>query len=149
VLDLARTTSLVYMAAGGQVQDANMDSTAPAKISFSFKAKVKPSKQTVIPSQPSAFASLDEEPDVPAPSMAKPGKSGPRSLIPTQATMTKAQKKEMEQQKKVDATVYEYDEVYDSLKEAERLAVIAREEEAKIRQVQPHFFLIVFFFWII
>lgn len=46
----------------------------------------------------------------------------------------------MEQQKKVDATVYEYDEVYDSLKEAERLAAIAREEEAKIRQVQPPFF---------
>jgi coiled-coil domain-containing protein 55 len=122
-----------------------MDSTAPAKISFSFKAKAKPSKPTVVPSQPSAFVSLDEEQDAQAPNgSAKPGKSEPRSLVPTQTTMTKAMKKEMEQQKKVDATVYEYDEVYDSLKEAERLAAIAREEEAKIRQVQPHFpYLIV------
>lgn len=115
-----------------------MDSTTPAKISFSFKAKVKPSKPAVVPPQPSAFASLDEEPDTPAPGTSKPGKAGPRSLVPVQAKMTKAMKKEMEQQKKVDATVYEYDEVYDSLKAAERQAVAAKEEEAKIRQVQTH-----------
>lgn len=34
----------------------------------------------------------------------------------------------------MDATVYQYDEVYDRLKEADRLAEIAKEEEAKIRQ---------------
>lgn len=53
--------------------------------------------------------------------------------------MTKAMKREMEAQRKVDATVYQYDEVYDRLKEADRLAEIAREEEAKIRQVRYHF----------
>ncbi|PVF97781.1 hypothetical protein CPB86DRAFT_734107 [Serendipita vermifera] len=48
--------------------------------------------------------------------------------------MTKAMKREMEEQQKVDSTVYQYDEVYDRLKEAERLAEVAKEEEAKIRQ---------------
>ena len=115
-----------------------MDPAPPTKLSFSFKAKPKAKAATAVPLQSSAFASLDDEPLEEEVSSSKPGRPGftkPKSLVPTQVTMTKAMKREMEAQKRVDATVYQYDEVYDRLKEADRLAEIAREEEAKIRQV--------------
>ncbi|CAG8606565.1 14950_t:CDS:2 [Acaulospora colombiana] len=111
-----------------------MDSAPPAKISFSLKSKAKPKPTTSVPTQASAFGSFDEEVDPPAPAPAKPGKGGPKPHVATQTILTKAMKKEMEEQQKVDSTVYQYDEVYDRLKEAERLAEVAREEEAKIRQ---------------
>jgi hypothetical protein len=117
------------------IVDIIMDSAPPAKVSFSLKAKAKVKPTTSIPTPVSAFGSFDEEVNSPAEVPAKPGKSGPKSLVATRTVMTKAMKREMEEQQKVDATVYQYDEVYDRLKEAERLAEVAKEEEAKIRQV--------------
>jgi coiled-coil domain-containing protein 55 len=119
----------------------NMDPAPTTKLSFSFKAKPKPKATTGIPPQSSAFAALDDDPveeDFGSSKSSRPGITKPKSLVPTQVVMTKAMKREMEEQKKVDATVYQYDEVYDRLKEADRQAELAREEEAKIRQVYCH-----------
>lgn len=118
-------------------------SIAPTKLSFSFKSKSKPPPKTAAP-QPSAFASFDDDQpstdDIAPDAKKKGGKgkkaNGPISLIATSSTLTKAQRREMEEQKRVDATVYEYDSIYDSLKEAERRAEEKKEEEAKIRQVR-------------
>jgi len=119
---------------------ANMDPAPTTKLSFSFKAKPKPKATTGIPLQ-SAFAALDDDPveeDSGSSKPSRPGITKHKSLVPTQVVMTKAMKREMEEQKKVDATVYQYDEVYDRLKEADRQAELVREEEAKIRQVYCH-----------
>jgi hypothetical protein len=120
---------------------ANMDPAPTTKLSFSFKPKPKVKATAAIPPQPYAFSNLDDEhieEDSGASKPGRPGMTKSTSLIPTQVTMTKAMKREMEEQKRVDATVYQYDEVYDRLKEADRQAEIAREEEAKIRQVHCH-----------
>jgi hypothetical protein len=130
---------------GGVSGKHKMDSatTAPTKLSFSFKSKTTAKPPPPKPVQPAAFGFGDEEPDgdVVAPSSSKsgkPGKIGNANLRPpvqTQTAVTKAMQREMEAQKKVDATVYQYDEVYDRLKEAEKQAEKVKEEEAKIRQV--------------
>jgi len=123
-----------------------MDLTPTPKLSFSFKAKPKPKATPVIPPQRPAFTALDDdqvEEDTTVPNPGRPGVVKPKSLVPTQAIITKAMKREMEEQKKVDATVYQYDEVYDRLKEADRLAQLAKEEEAKIRQVYCHLSLYI------
>ncbi|CAG7846750.1 SubName: Full=Uncharacterized protein {ECO:0000313/EMBL:CCA72802.1} [Serendipita indica DSM 11827] len=112
-----------------------MESTTPAKVSFSLKAKPKPKPVPPVAPQTSAFGSFDGDEEPLAPKLSRPDKSSaPLSMVPKQGTITKAMKREMEQQKKVDATVYLYDEVYDNLKEAERINQAAKEEEAKTRQ---------------
>ncbi|KAG8776728.1 hypothetical protein FRC20_010700 [Serendipita sp. 405] len=110
-----------------------MDPAPPAaKISFSLKAKPKSKTPNIPPQQVSAFSSLDDEGEAPTP---KPTKNArPIAMVSTQSGMTKAMRREMDRQKRVDATVYQYDEVYDGLKEAERLEEIKKEEEARIRQ---------------
>lgn len=119
---------------------ANMDPVPTTKLSISFKAKPKPKAVAGIPPQASPFTVLDDDPveESGSSKLGGPRITKPKSLVPTQVVMTKAMKREMEEQKKVDATVYQYDEVYDQLKEADRQAEVAREEEAKIRQVYCH-----------
>ncbi|KAG8829950.1 hypothetical protein FRC17_005744 [Serendipita sp. 399] len=110
-----------------------MDPTPPApKISFSLKSKPKPKTPSVPPPRSSAFDTLDDDGDGPAPKLAK--NTGAIAMVPTQAVMSKAMKREMERQKKVDPTVYLYDEVHDGLKEAARLEELKKEDEAQIRQ---------------
>lgn len=106
-----------------------MATSAPPKISFSLKGKAKQKNEPPKGLPGAAFASMDEDEQ---PSAARPSKV---SLVPTSAVMTKAMKKQIEDQKKIDATVYQYDEVWDYLKEAERQAEQAKEEEALTRQV--------------
>ena len=102
---------------------------APVKLGFSLKQKpntnTRPQRRAA-----SSFLSLDD--DEPA----KPGRTAPGPLVATEASMSKSLRKQLEEQKKIDPHAFEYDEVWDQMKDAERQAELAREEEAKIRKVR-------------
>ncbi len=113
------------------------------KVSFSLaNSKTKTTKPVgAAPSlkRPAAFASLgDDEPIDAAPtSVGISSNAGANKLLVAQGVlMSKAMKKRMEEEKKIDATVFEYDEVWDKMQDAKQRQKEAKEVDAKERKVR-------------
>lgn len=107
----------------------NLPPAAPVKLGFSLKQKPK---TNTTPQRRAASSFLPFDDDEPA----KAGRTAPGPLVATEASMSKSLRKQLEEQKKIDPHAFEYDEVWDQMKDAERQAQFAREEEAKIRKVR-------------
>ncbi|KAG8935677.1 hypothetical protein FRC02_006953 [Tulasnella sp. 418] len=107
------------------------------KLSFSLAAKAKPANSTTLgqaPSlkKPAAFGSLDDEEDD---SNAQTTSSDKKRLATATATATgswRASRKKNADP--LDATVSQYDEIWDDMKEAQRKAKEAKEEDNKERK---------------
>lgn len=108
------------------------------KVSFSLgKAKAsKPVGDAPSLKPPTAFASLeDDEPLDAAPTLDGAKANVNRQLVAQNAGMSKAAKKQLEEQKNMDATVFEYDEVWDKMQEVKQKQKLAKEVDAKERKV--------------
>ncbi|THH33839.1 hypothetical protein EUX98_g256 [Antrodiella citrinella] len=109
------------------------------KVSFSL-AKAKQPNKTVgdAPSlkRPAAFASLDDDDALnAAPTVTDaPKSSANKQLVAQNAGLSKAAKKRLEEEQKVDATVFEYDEVWDKMQEAKQRQKVVKEVDAKERK---------------
>jgi coiled-coil domain-containing protein 55 len=110
-----------------------MDLVPPAPVKLGFSLKQKPNTNTTVPQRRAASSFLSLDDDEPA----KVGRTAPapERLVATEASMSKSFRKQLEEQKKIDPHAFEYDEVWDQMKDAERQAQFKREEEAKIRKV--------------
>jgi coiled-coil domain-containing protein 55 len=91
--------------------------------------------------RPAAFASLDDdEPIDAAPTLSIDRNSSVASnkqlLAQNLDTMSKVMKKRMEEEMKVDATVYEYDEVWDKIQEVKTRQKEAKEADSMQRKVR-------------
>lgn len=112
------------------------------KVSFSLanaKAKAtKPVGDAPSLKKPVAFASLEDDEAVDAaPTAGGPSKTpANKQLIAQNVGMSKALQKQIEEEKKVDATVFEYDEVYDKMQEAKLRQKTLKEADSKERKVQ-------------
>ncbi|KAK7467096.1 hypothetical protein VKT23_004156 [Stygiomarasmius scandens] len=104
------------------------------KLSFSLKAKPAGSTSTPL-KQPAAFASLDDEEttDTAPTSSGRHASANKQHLVQNVLTSNKT-KKRMEAEKKVDETVYEYDEVWDKMQEAKQKQKEAKELDTKERK---------------
>ena len=111
------------------------------KVSFSLassKAKAaKPVGEAPALARPIAFASLDDDAPVDAAPTAS-GSAAPanRQLVAQNVAMSKAMKRKMEEERSVDASVFEYDEVWDKMQEAKLRQKEAKEVESKERKVR-------------
>lgn len=111
------------------------------KVSFSLassKAKAaKPVGDAPSLKKPIAFASLDDDEPVDAAPTASGSAKAPvnKQMVAQNVEMSKATKRKLEEEKKVDETVFEYDEVWDKMQEAKQRQKEAKEVEAKERKV--------------
>lgn len=112
------------------------------KVSFSLansKAKAaKPVGDAPSLKRPITFSSLeDDEPVDGAPTAGSSSKAPVnKQLIAQNVEMSKATKRKLEEEKKVDATVFEYDEVWDKMQEAKLRQKETKEVETKERKVR-------------
>ncbi|KAJ3489088.1 hypothetical protein NLI96_g2391 [Meripilus lineatus] len=110
------------------------------KVSFSLSnSKSKAAKPVgAAPSlkRPAAFASLgDDEPlDAAVTSAVDSNASTNKKLVAQGVQMSKAMQKRMEEEKKIDSTVFEYDEVWDKMQEAKQRQKEAKEADSKERK---------------
>jgi coiled-coil domain-containing protein 55 len=114
------------------------------KLSFSLagaKSKAAAASVGAAPplKKPAAFSALEDDTTDAVDSA--PGVGNDRDVaankrLLAQSTGTsKTQKKRMEAERKVDATVYEYDEVYDKMQEAKEIQKVVKEQESRERKV--------------
>lgn len=106
----------------------------PVKLSFGIKkagsAKAAPKKAGA-----SVFAAGDDdEEEQPVPSTSKLTAAGNKPRVST-ASLSKAQKAKQAADLLLDSTVYEYDEVFDQMKEGSRLAELEKKKESGERKV--------------
>lgn len=95
---------------------------------------LKPLKK---PSRVSAFASQGED-DEPIPStsnLAQKAQSKAAGKGLSTATLSRQQKAKQAEDLALDSSVYEYDEVYDNMKEGGRLALLEKKKDAGERKV--------------
>lgn len=112
------------------------------KVSFSLanaKAKAaKPVGAAPALKKPVTFASLED--DEPVDGAATAGSSSRAStnkrLVAQNVEMSRAMKKKLEEEKKVDATVFEYDEVWDKMQESKLRQKETKEVDARERKVR-------------
>lgn len=118
------------------------------KVSFSLSnSKSKAAKPVgAAPSlkRPAAFASLgDDEPlDAAVTSAVDSNASTNKKLVAQGVQMSKAMQKRMEEEKKIDSTVFEYDEVWDKMQEAKQRQKEAKEADSKERKVSKNTILL-------
>ncbi|KZS99225.1 hypothetical protein SISNIDRAFT_16516 [Sistotremastrum niveocremeum HHB9708] len=107
-----------------------------SKLSFSLAPKSKPPIGTAPPLQaPPVFSALDDEDGNDAPTTSKAGRHvGTLPRVPQSSLESRAQRKRMSEEKKVDQTVYQYDEVWDRMQEAKLKTKEAKEIESKERK---------------
>lgn len=114
------------------------------KLSFSFgKAKPKTATPVAKPSplnlaKPAAFESGDDDEELNGEASSSTRTNVHQKLQSTSTaggSLSRAAKKKLQQEVLVDPTVYEYDEVYDRMKEAELRAKAIKEDEAAVRKV--------------
>lgn len=114
-----------------------------SKLSFSLAPKSKQPIGTAPPLKaPPVFSALDDENVDDAPTTSTAGRHvGRQTHIPQSSLESRAQRKRMSEEKKVDQTVYEYDEVWDRMQEAKLKAKAAKEMESTERKVrrQAHY----------
>jgi coiled-coil domain-containing protein 55 len=87
--------------------------------------------------RPITFASLEDDDSVDTVLTASSSTKAPanKQLIAQNVEMSKAMKRQIEEEKKVDATVFEYDEVWDKMQEAKQRQKEVKEIESKERKV--------------
>ena len=107
------------------------------KLSFSLP---KPATKSVgdAPSlkRPANFGTFDDDiTNDDAPPSARNGKAGNSDLVSQNIQLSKSAKKRMEEEQQVDATVYQYDEVWDSMQDAKARQKEIKERESKERKV--------------
>ncbi len=107
------------------------------KLSFSL---TKPATKSVgnAPSlkRPAAFGSLeDDTTDDNAIQSARNGSMGNGDLVVRNIQSSKSVQKRMEKEQQIDATVYQYDEVWDSIQDAKAKQKDVKERESKERKV--------------
>lgn len=123
------------------------------KLSFSLNAskKASPSTSAKPPTslkKPAAFGADDDD-ETNALDAAPTASSSNKSLDVNRrlaaqnlststfgGSLSRAQKEKLKKEKEVDPTVYEYDEVYDQMKEAQTKAKAAKEDEPEARKVR-------------
>ena len=77
--------------------------------------------------RPSAFSLVDTEDNGPSQDKTEP--------LAHNALSSKAMRRRMEAEKRVDETVFEYDEVWDKMQEAKQRQQAAKEADASLRKV--------------
>lgn len=106
------------------------------KVSFSLSSKnTKPTFGAASLPKPAAFSPLDDED---ARDIVPVASSSKDTLV---LASSRAAQKRMEQEMKIDATVYEYDEVWDRMQEAKQRQKEAKEADAKQRKVGGYYFV--------
>ena len=112
------------------------------KLSFSLtKAATKSVGNAPSLKRPAAFGSLEDDTtdDNPIQS-ARNGGTGNSDLVVRNIQSSKSAQKRMEKEQQIDATVYQYDEVWDSIQDAKARQKDVKEQESKERKVSyPHF----------
>lgn len=114
------------------------------KVSFSLKRKApaKPVGDAPSLKRTAAFAALDDDEPVDA-ALTTTGANGKvaanKQFIAQSVEMSKSMKKKLDAEKRVDATVFEYDEVWDKMQEAKQKQKEAKEVDAKERKVSNPF----------
>ncbi|KAF8559608.1 hypothetical protein OG21DRAFT_1430543 [Imleria badia] len=107
------------------------------KLSFSLSNKsIKPLGAAPPLAKPAAFSSLDDEDTrdvVPIASSSKDAHAN-NTLLAGNVASSKAAQKRMEQEMKLDATVYQYDEVWDRMQEVKQRQKEAKEVDVKQRR---------------
>ena len=112
------------------------------KVSFSLaNSKTKAAKavgEAPPLKKPVAFASLgDDEPLDAAPiARNKDGIPVSKQLIAQSVGMSKSLKRKLDEEKKLDSTVFDYDEVWDKMQEAKQKQKEAKELDSKERKVR-------------
>ncbi|KAG1875235.1 coiled-coil domain-containing protein 55-domain containing protein, partial [Suillus tomentosus] len=106
------------------------------KLSFSLPKTAKPVGAAPPLKKPAAFASLgDDDPVDAAPTLSdNKGAAANKKLLAQNVESSKAARKRMEQEMKVDATVYQYDEVWDRMQEVKLKQKEAKEVDSKQRK---------------
>lgn len=124
------------------------DSTAmsgpPVKLSFGLNKAQLPRQpvKRAVPGK-SAFGLQpddDDDDSLELPAHLDTAKAKNRPAIST-ATLTKAKRAQQQAELELDQSVYEYDEVYDNMKAAEKVAVDARKQESADRKVRSRVLL--------
>lgn len=107
------------------------------KLSFSL-GKKQPEAPAPSLKRTAAFASLDDdEPMDAAATSTSDSKAAPnKRLLAQNVGSSRAARKRLEEQKRVDATVYEYDEVWDKMQEAKQKQKEAKEVDSQERKVR-------------
>ena len=108
------------------------------KLSFSLtnKAATKPVGDAPSLKRPAAFGSLeDDTTDDNAFQSARNSGTGNGDLVARNIQSSKSAQKRMEKEQQIDATVYQYDEVYDSMQDAKARQKEVKERESKERKV--------------
>jgi coiled-coil domain-containing protein 55 len=101
------------------------------KLSFSLKAKKDTAPAKPPPPKPALFSGDDAETEEPAVPVS----------VPYNVEASKAMQKRIEQEKAVDPSVYDYDEVWDRMQEVKEKQKAAKAIEAMERKVKsrvPH-----------
>jgi coiled-coil domain-containing protein 55 len=108
------------------------------KLSFSLTNKPATKSVGDAPSlkRPAAFESLeDDTTDDNAFQSARNSGTRNGDLVARDIQLSKSAQKRMEKEQQIDATVYQYDEVYDSMQDAKSKQKEAKERESKERKV--------------
>lgn len=105
------------------------------KLSFSLKAKTVGPALPLKPATP--FTSLEDDPADASPTPLN-GRAEIQKHLVTQnsSAISRATRKKLEEEKKVDQTIFEYDEVYDLMEEAKQRSKEKRDIEAQERKVR-------------
>jgi hypothetical protein len=109
------------------------------KLSFSLpkKTATKPVGDAPSLKRPANFGTLDDEVENDdAFSSARNGEAGNSGLVAQNLQLSKSAKKRMEMEQQVDATVYQYDEVWDDMQDAKARQKEIKERESKERKVR-------------
>lgn len=106
------------------------------KLSFSLtKAATKPVGDAPSLKRPAAFGSLeDDTTDDNTFQSARNSGMGNGDLVARNIQLSKSAQKRMEKEQQIDATVYQYDEVYDSMQDAKARQKESKERESKERK---------------
>ncbi|KAJ7285801.1 coiled-coil domain-containing protein 55-domain containing protein [Mycena rebaudengoi] len=105
--------------------------------SFAVKPKATPAAPPPSLKRPAVFLSADDDEPIdaaPTSSALDKGTSANKKLLAQNVLTSKTTQKRMEAEKRVDNTVYEYDEVWDKMQEAKQRQKEAKEAETKDRQ---------------
>ena len=108
------------------------------KLSFSLPKPTTKSVGDAPPlKRPANFGTLDDDiasdDSLPA---ARTGRAGNGDLMAQNIQLSKSAKKRMQKEQQVDATVYQYDEVWDSIQDSKARQKEMKERESKERKVR-------------
>ncbi|GAA6043601.1 hypothetical protein JCM8097_008281 [Rhodosporidiobolus ruineniae] len=105
----------------------------PPKLSFGLNKAALPRQPAKKPAGKALFGAQDDddEPSSSGPPTSHLAASRPRVST---ASLTKAQKAKQKQELELDSSVFEYDEVYDNMKAAEKAATDKRKDESSDRK---------------